>query len=287
MVRLAQCDIRTRDVTSWTGIHVFHTHVSSCSQKLRVFLNFKGLSWTSHPVDVANNENLGEYYLGINPRGLVPTLIHDGEVHIESNDIILHLESAFPKPPLIPQDGADSMATLLRHEDDLHLDLRTLTFRFLISHARPPKSADDLKRYAERGSGTVLGVEDSNKRREIQFWRDFAERGITDDAAREAADKFRKAFQSLDDGLARAPYLLGRTISILDIAWLIYVHRLALSGYPLARLHPHVTRWYGKLSEMPQVAPEIALPVAMVPIVEANRLTMLQTGRTLEKVCAL
>jgi glutathione S-transferase len=37
--------------------------------------------------------------MGINPRGLVPCLVHDGEVHIESNDIILYLERAFPAAP--------------------------------------------------------------------------------------------------------------------------------------------------------------------------------------------
>jgi len=39
-----------------------------------------------------DGENFTDWYLGINPRGLVPTLVADGEVHIESNDIITLLE---------------------------------------------------------------------------------------------------------------------------------------------------------------------------------------------------
>jgi glutathione S-transferase len=43
------------------------------------------------------NENLTDHFLGINPRGLVPVLVHDGDVYIECNDILTYLESAFPE----------------------------------------------------------------------------------------------------------------------------------------------------------------------------------------------
>jgi hypothetical protein len=36
-----------------------------------------------HPVDLPGNENMQPWFLGINPRGLVPLLVHDGAVHIE------------------------------------------------------------------------------------------------------------------------------------------------------------------------------------------------------------
>src|ERR1700720_2105875 len=76
-MQLLDTDIQTREVLSWKGVHVFHAHLSSCSQKLRVFLNCKNIAWHSHPVDLNKVENLGPYYMGINPRGLVPTLVHD------------------------------------------------------------------------------------------------------------------------------------------------------------------------------------------------------------------
>ena len=45
---------------------------------------------------------------------------------------------------------------------------------------------------------------------------------------------------------------------MLDIAWLIYEHRLSLAGYPFARLHPHVHAWAEKLRARPEFAKEIA-----------------------------
>src|SRR5580704_13795250 len=88
MVQLADGDIKTREVLGWKGVHVLHFMGSSCSQKLRIFLNLKGIPWQSHPIDLPAYENMQPWFLGINPRGLVPVLVHDGAVHIESNDII-------------------------------------------------------------------------------------------------------------------------------------------------------------------------------------------------------
>jgi glutathione S-transferase len=135
MVQLIDADIKTREVLAWRGVHVLHYMGSSCSQKLRIFLNLKNIKWESHLVDLFTNENYSEWFLGINPRGLVPVLVHDGTVHIESNDIIAYLEERFREPRLIPADTANEMAALLKHEDDLHLDLRTLSFRFVFAPA--------------------------------------------------------------------------------------------------------------------------------------------------------
>ena len=154
MVQLVDSDIKTREVLGWKGVHVLHFMGSSCSQKLRIFLNLKGIKWESHLVDLFTNENFRPWFLGINPRGLVPVLVHDGTVHIESNDIIQYLEKTFPTPKLIPAGHENEVAALLKHEDNLHLDLRTLSFRFVFAPPGPPKPAEALKSYAASGSAS-------------------------------------------------------------------------------------------------------------------------------------
>ncbi len=52
---------------------------------------------------------------------------------------------------------------------------------------------------------------------------------------------------------------MGETLSVLDIAWLIYAHRLSLAGYPFERLHPHVLAWKERLAARPEFAKEIEL----------------------------
>src|SRR5262249_38681466 len=170
MVQLIDGDIKTREVLGWKGAHVLHYWRSSCSQKLRIVLNLKGIPWESHPVDLHANENFTPWFLGINPRGLVPVLVYDGVVHIESNDIISYLEKTFPTPKLIPAGHENDVAALLKHEDDLHLNLRTLSFRFVSNPPGPPKPADALLSYARNGSGTVRGLPDREKAVQIEFW---------------------------------------------------------------------------------------------------------------------
>lgn len=281
MVQLVDSDIKTREVLDWKGVHVLHFMGSSCSQKLRVFLNLKGIPWESHPIDLPGNENFQPWFLGINPRGLVPVLVHDGQVHIESNDIIIHLEKMFPSPKLIPAGHEDDVAALLKHEDDLHLDLRTLSFRFVFAPPGPPKPAEALKTYAANGSGTVRGVSDRDKQVQIEFWERAAKEGFTDERARASAQKFRAEFDKLDRQLANAPYLMGDTLSVLDIAWLIYAHRLSLAGYPLERLHPHVFAWKERLAARPEFAKEIGMLRHSKEQLEAAQK---QAGKTLEAV---
>jgi glutathione S-transferase len=282
MVHLVDSDIKTREVLGWKGVHVLHFMGSSCSQKLRVFVNLKKIPWHSHPIDLPNNENMQPWFLGINPRGLVPVLVHDGAVHIESNDIIQYLEQKFPEPKLIPAGYESEVAALLKHEDDLHLDLRTLSFRFVFAPPGPPKSAAALASYAANGTGTVQGVKDKEKRIQIEFWQRAATEGFTDAKARASAQRFRAEFEKLDRTLAKQPYLLGEALSVLDIAWLIYQNRLALAGYPFARLHPHVKAWADRLGAMPEFAKEIEqLRHSPEQLTAVRRL---QSGQSLEIV---
>jgi glutathione S-transferase len=258
MVKLVDADIKTREVLEWKGVHVLHFMGSSCSQKLRVYLNLKGIPWESHHIDLPANENFHPWFLGINPRGLVPVLVHDGAVHIESNDIITYLEGVFPTPRLVPPGHEDSVAKLLKHEDDLHLDLRTLSFRFVFAPPGPPKSAEALRSYATGGSGTVQGIVDREKQAQIEYWQRAAKEGFTDEAVRTSARRFRTEFDAMDKILAQQSYLMGDAPTVLDIAWLIYAHRLSLAGYPFKRLHPHVFAWKEALSSRPEFAKEIA-----------------------------
>jgi len=284
MVQLTDSDIKTREVLGWKGVHLLHFSGSSCSQKVRIFLNLKGIKWESHPIDLHGNENFQPWFLGINPRGLVPVLVHDGVVHIESNDIIAYLEKTFPEPKLVPAGYENEVEALLRHENDLHLDLRTLSFRFVFDPPGPPKPAEALQSYAANGSGTVQGAADHERENQIEFWQRAAKDGFTDQAARKSAQTFRAAFDALDKRLAAQPYLLGGALSILDIAWFIYANRLALGGYPLARLHPNVSRWFETLRVRPEFAKEIAMPPEMTQRLDATRRAHAQAGKSLEQV---
>jgi len=58
-------------------IELYHAHISTCSQKVRLCLAEKELEWTSHPIEFSTGEHLRPAYLALNPNGVVQTLVHN------------------------------------------------------------------------------------------------------------------------------------------------------------------------------------------------------------------
>ncbi len=264
MVELAASDVLTKEVLGWKGLHLFHFSGSSCSQKLRIYLNLKDIAPSLHSVNLVKHENETDWYMGINPRGLVPTLIDNGKVIIESNDIITYLETKFPSPALIPKGQREEVGALLDFEDSLHMDLRALTMRFFVPAAIVQRSDAQLAQYDAAGSGQVRGRADDHKADEMAFWRDMKEHnGVPETRTKEAVEAFRAAFDDHEVTLTGRPYLLGETLSVLDIAWYVYANRLRGAGYPLARLHPRVGAWFAALDQDKMLHREVAQPLPL------------------------
>ncbi len=200
-------------------------------------LHLKGVDWVSHPVNLLKAENYTPWYLGINPRGLVPTLVHNGDVQIESNGIISYLDETFTTPRLIPDDQKLHVQAHLQDEDGLHFDLRTLAFGFVLPRflaGKPPEALDAL----EAAEGHVEGQPNDHKYAQLAFWRGLAQHGIPPEQATASANRFKAAFTDLEKQRADQPYLFGDSLSAFDIAWFIYAHRLISTGYPFMRLIP-------------------------------------------------
>ena len=60
-----------------------------------------------------NGDQVDPAYLKLNPNGVVPTLVHDGNVIVESTVIMHYLDDTFPAPPLMPNDPLDRTRTHL------------------------------------------------------------------------------------------------------------------------------------------------------------------------------
>jgi len=148
-------------------------------------------------------------------------------------------------------------------------------------------SPDALRRYATSGSGTVQGTKDPQIAREITYWQKFEAQGIPDGAVRDSVQRLRAAFEDIDTTLEQSAYIEGKTLSVVDIAWFVYVHRLRLCGYPLSRLHASLNEWYMRLALMPQIGKEVILPSDLGQMIEQQQSTLRSTARHLEAVCEL
>ena len=77
-------------------LDLYHANHSTCSQKVRLCMAEKGLEYESHLINLATKEQLDPDYLRINPNGVVPSLVHDGLVVIDSSVICEYLDETTP-----------------------------------------------------------------------------------------------------------------------------------------------------------------------------------------------
>src|ERR1041385_7570044 len=94
---------------------------STCSQRVRFVLNAKKLQFDEVKLDLLAGDQLKPEYLALNPNGVVPTLVHDGEIVIDSSVIIEYLDEVVSEPesftPLSPV-GRAAMRALMRFIDE-------------------------------------------------------------------------------------------------------------------------------------------------------------------------
>jgi glutathione S-transferase len=76
---------------------------STCSQKVRICLAEKGLTFEDIRLDLGKaKDHLKPDYLKINRNGVVPTLVDDGNIIMDSSVICEYLDERYPQVRLTP-----------------------------------------------------------------------------------------------------------------------------------------------------------------------------------------
>ena len=83
-------------------IELYHNDMSVCAQKVRFTLAEKKLAWEGHHLNLRAGDQQEPEYLKLNPNAVVPTLVDDGNIIIESTVICEYLDDAYLEPKLKP-----------------------------------------------------------------------------------------------------------------------------------------------------------------------------------------
>ena len=231
-----------KEVTSFKGLHLYHHGMSQCSQRVRICLEEKGLPWNSRVLDILNGEHFTEYYRGINPNTVVPTLVHDGKVIIESTDIIEYIDQNFPGPSFTPSNPQEreAMDMWLQTSNTTKPAIKILSHEFL------------FKLKAKKSPELIAQMKASITNQElISFSEEFASKqGIHKDKILQSIKDFQTAFEKMDRYLAKHTWLAGEQFSLADISWMGDTHRLILMNFPLNH-YPHLQRWIKQVKARP------------------------------------
>lgn len=217
------------DVPGMKGLQLFHYVMSNCSQRVRLALEEKGLEWTSHHVDLPANEHVTPDYQRINPNGVVPTLVHDGQVVIESNDILEYLDEHFPEPPLRPADPEErgGCQALVEASSAFQSSIKVLSHDRLFRPFRK-LGESELELYDREHNDPKLAAFMHDYMEDGEAWRKRVE-------AAEAA--LTRVLDLLEDRLVDRPWLSGDGYGLADVSWVVNANRLIqtrveLEGWP-------------------------------------------------------
>ena len=220
-------------VKALEGLHLYHGDISNCSMRVRMTLEAKGLEWVSHHIDLKKKENVTDEYFGINPNGLVPSLIHDGVVHIESNEIIDYLDQTFPDPPLRQSDSEAEMLEWLSLAASIHVPAIKPYVYATKMQKKLQKTEEEEQRYQS--------LQQNEELKEFHSKHAGASVFAAEDV--EAAERrLDEVFTKLDTTFVDRRWIMGEEFSLADISWIPIHFVLIGCGYPFER-YPEIVRW--------------------------------------------
>ncbi len=119
---------------------------SSAAYRVRIALNYKGLTYQSVPVNLrgAVSEQRSAAYLKLNPQGLVPLLEDGGHLLPQSLAIIEYLEETHPHPALLPAQAA-ARASVRALTLAIACDIHPLNNLRVLNYLRGPLGCDPGK----------------------------------------------------------------------------------------------------------------------------------------------
>ena len=196
------------------AITLYHDVPSSNSDRVKIALAEKNLSWDGIRVRLANREQKSPEFLKLNPYGKIPVHVEEGQVLFESCIINEYLDEKYPNPPLMPKDP------YLRGRGRVLVD-------YALNYAHEPYWAlrgEMRKPAAERNS---TGIENSRNR-------------------------LRELLVYLENALGEREYFLGE-LSLADIAIAPRFLRAETYGALPAPSLPRLSAWLERLKQRPSV----------------------------------
>ena len=236
-------------------LELYHHGSSACSAKVRFALAEKELSWSSRYVDILAGEQFKPEFVALNPKAVVPVLVHDGVVIVESTVICEYLEESFPGTPIYPRsprERAQVRVWTKAVDEELHPACSAITY--VVSHRYTilRKGAGSFEDFLARGAGEGLAAR-------MLKWQ-WIQQGLE---APGAADKIRlydAYLNKMEHALGESEWLVGERFTMADIAMTPYVNRLAaLTMHELwerGRL-PRVERWFARVRARPTFRPAL------------------------------
>ena len=223
-------------------LELYHNINSVCAQKVSVALKEKGQEAKEHLLTLQGDQN-DPAYMKLNSNGVVPTLVHDGNVITESSLILYYIDEAFPDPPLMPK------APAARHRVRLYNKLideymRNACTIITFATAFRPRF---LKMQREQW---LAEINKAPLKRRAEYKRSVIEHGLDSEFVIDALGQHQKMISWMADDLKQSSYLVGDNFSNADCAVIPYILRLELLKLgAIWQKEPAIADWWRRVRE--------------------------------------
>lgn len=218
---------------------LYNAPQSTCSQKVRICLWEKGLDFSEVKLDLFKGDQLTAEYKTLNPNGVVPTLVHEDEVIIDSSVIIEYLDELSPEPSLSPKTiaGRAHMREWLRFFEEVPTPaVRIPSYNKVFLRLFQSMTDEEFTAFGE------------SKPLRKDFFLKMGRTGYSDEEMRKAEGRLRLATERMEDQLRTAgPWLLG-AYSLADICivpTMIRMDDIGMDG--VWSDLPRVSEWFARV----------------------------------------
>src|SRR5271170_5304550 len=221
-------------------LELYHSINSVCAQKVRIALHEKGLEAEDHFMTLRGDQ-YEPAYLKLNPNGVVPTLIHDGEPITESSLILYYIDAAFTEPPLMPTQPRRRHRVRMYNkliDEYVHNSCTILTFATAF---RPAFQKMAPEAWQAEINKTPL-------KRRAEYKRSVIEHGLDSKFVADALAHHRKLLSWMADSLKSGRYLAGGSFSNAECAVIPYILRLELLKLDgMLDCYSSVAEWWARM----------------------------------------
>ena len=201
-------------------IILYNAPQSTCSQRVRFVLNAKNLPFEEHKLDLFSGDQLKPEYLAINPNGVVPALVHDDKIVVDSSVIMEYLDEVFPDDTmLVPADPVQraKMRSMMRYIDEVPAPAIRI----------PSYNLAFLPHFKTMSEEEFLALANSKPLRK-EFLLSMGRTGFPQKEMDSALDRLSKTVERMDQwiGESGGPWLLGKELSMADISLMPVIVRM-------------------------------------------------------------
>ncbi|HCP01154.1 MAG: glutathione S-transferase [Alphaproteobacteria bacterium] len=229
-------------------LELYHSDHSTCSQKVRICLAEKGLDWDSHVLHFSSGDHLTPEYLKLNPNGVVPTLVHNGEPVIESSVIVEYLDEIYPEPSLSPTDPLlrARLRSWMRYMEEVPTPaVRVPSFNKVFRPLRYENATpEDFEARIEK-----MPLRKAFYRRMGQV------DGFSEEEMDNAIAQIRQTCERIDLAVHEigGPWVLGSQYTLIDVTLTPLIQRMADLGYShiWKSDFPTVVAWFERIKSRP------------------------------------